>query len=177
MDAVNYLHGEGLLKITALGGVFSVTHEGRSEVERTLLDPSGGTEHFSPSVIQIFNNDNSTSNTTHTTVHGNVGANVVGSNNTTNVSQTVNTALVTQARQQLAELRKAAEEISNADQRQEADEILIEWDEAIQTNDKSLVRRLPREKKRLQEYFTLSNVTAAVGLVETVAPLVEKLLG
>lgn len=179
-DAVRYLDGEGLLKLTTLGGGFEVTHEGRLEVERTLLEPEEGTEHFTPSVIQVFNNMSTTNNTTNnttTTVHGNMGANVVGNNNTTTTTQTVTTSVVqNEARAKVAELRRLAAELP-APQRDEADEILVEWDDALQSNDKSIIKRLPREGRRLSDLFTFANVAAGVQALPALVELLTKFLG
>lgn len=56
-DAVNYLSGEELVeeKSTVLGKLYSITHKGVKEIERSIQNPEKSTEHFSSQVIQIFN--------------------------------------------------------------------------------------------------------------------------
>lgn len=49
--AADFLLREGLLVQTQQPGSYSITHEGVVEVESTLRDPSEGTKHFRPVVI------------------------------------------------------------------------------------------------------------------------------
>ena len=58
---VEYLSGEGLLKLVALGGGISITHLGVVEVESALQNPEEPTDHFPPAqnIIHIATMTNS----------------------------------------------------------------------------------------------------------------------
>jgi hypothetical protein len=54
-DAITFLSEEGLIEYVTLGYSYSITHRGVKEFEQSIREPARDTEHFSASVIQIFN--------------------------------------------------------------------------------------------------------------------------
>ncbi|NOJ28191.1 MAG: hypothetical protein DA330_09300 [Nitrososphaera sp.] len=56
-DVVNWLVGEGLVRLVAVGGGISLTHHGIKEIEDAKRKPDKDTDHFSPNIIHnvIYN--------------------------------------------------------------------------------------------------------------------------
>jgi hypothetical protein len=111
-DAVQYLRGEGLLKISNL--VLELTHQGIVEYERSLEKPDAPTEHFPVQVIQQFNAP--------------VGTVQTGAHATANVVQNIGSS-AGEILELLARLRRDIEATLPAEERVEALELVEGIDE------------------------------------------------
>ena len=109
---VQYLHGEGLIKFQALGGIFGITHRGIKEVEHALNYPEQPTEHFVPlATVQIIH------------VAGNmVNSTIQEAGAGSTQTATISAAQITELKEIIEELRKIIllEKLS-PDQKEELD--------------------------------------------------------
>jgi hypothetical protein len=101
MTIVDYLSGEGLVQHLAdEAPLIRISHQGVVEVEQSLLNPQGSTEHFAAPVIQHY--------------HGNVGSVQTGNAAVANVTQNIGdreiSDLLKQLRQHLADEPEASRE-------------------------------------------------------------------